>query len=59
MVRRGGENDRIAKRVYVEECTGSCPVGRLQKKWIDTMKNCLRKNGLDIMQARRMGMGCL
>ena len=27
-------------------------VGRLWKRWINTMKDCLRKNGLDIRQAR-------
>ena len=48
------ENDRIAKRVYVEECDGSCSVGRLWKRWIDTMKDCLKKRGLDVRQARRM-----
>ena len=48
------ENDRIAKRVYVEECAGSHPVGRLRKRWIDTLKECLRKRSLDVRQARRM-----
>ena len=24
------------------------------KRWIDTMKECLRKRGLDVSQARRM-----
>ena len=37
------ENDRIAKRVYVGECTGSLSVGRSRKRWIDTVKDCLRK----------------
>ena len=32
------ENDRIAKRVYVGECTGIRSVGRLWKRWIDTLK---------------------
>ena len=31
------ERDRIAKRVYVVECAGSCSVGRPRKRWIDTM----------------------
>ena len=31
------ESDRIANRVYVGECAGNCSVGRLQKRWIDTM----------------------
>ena len=29
------ENDRIAKRVYVGECVGSCSVGRQRKRWND------------------------
>ena len=48
------ENDRFVKRVYVGEFAGSCSVGRLQKRWIDTMKECLKKRGLDVRQARRM-----
>ena len=48
------KKDRPAKRVYVGECAGSCSVGRLRKRWIDTMKDCLRKRGLDVRQARRM-----
>ena len=48
------ERDRIAKRVYVGECAGSHSVGRLWKRWIDTMKECLKKRGLDFRQARRM-----
>ena len=48
------EIDRIAKRVYVGECAGSRPVGRPRKRWIDTMKDCSKKRGLDVRQARRM-----
>ena len=48
------ENDRIVKRVYVGECAGSRSVGRLQKRWMDSMKECLRKRGLDCRQARRV-----
>ena len=44
------ENDRIAKRVYVGECAGNRSVGRLCKWWIDTMKECLKKRGLDVRQ---------
>ena len=40
------EKDRIAKRVYVRECAGSCTADRL--------KDCLRNKGLDVRQARRM-----
>ena len=42
------ENDRIAYRVYVEDCTGSRSVGRLRKRRIDTVKECLRKRGLEV-----------
>ena len=32
------ENDKIAKRVYLGECGGSRSVGRMRKRWIDTVK---------------------
>ena len=48
------ERDRIAKRVYVGECAGSCLVGMPWKIWIDTVKECLNKRGLDVRQERRM-----
>ena len=41
------ENDGIAKRVYVEECAASCS----RKRWIDTVKDYLKKRGLDVKQA--------
>ena len=48
------DNDRINKKVYLWECAGSPSVGRPRKKWIDTMKDCLKKRGLDVRQARKM-----
>ena len=33
------ENNRIAKRIYIGECAGSHSVGRLQKRWTDTVKD--------------------
>ena len=42
------EKGRIAKKVYVGECAGSGSVGRQQKRWIDIVKDCLRKRGLDV-----------
>ena len=42
------ENDLIAKRVYVGECAGSRPLRRPRTIWIDTVKDCLRKTGLDV-----------
>ena len=47
------ERDRIAKRVYVESA-GNRSLGRPRKRWIDTLKECLRNRGLGIRQARRM-----
>ena len=41
-------SDRIAKRAYVGECAGSHSVGRTRKRWIDTVKDYLRKRGLDV-----------
>ena len=32
----------------------SCSLGRLWKRWIDNMKDCLKKRGLDVRQARRI-----
>ena len=48
------EYDRISKRVYVGECAGSPLVWRPRKRWIDIVKECLKKIGLDVRQARRM-----
>ena len=48
------ERDRIAKRVYVGVCAGSSSVGRPWKRWIDTVKDYLRKRDLDVKQAMRM-----
>ena len=51
------EKDRIAKRVYVGKCVGSCLVSRLQKRWINSLKDFLRKIGLDARQAKKMVQG--
>ena len=48
------ENDRIAKKVYVEGCVGSRSVGRAWKRWTDTVKDYLNNRGLNVRQARRM-----
>ena len=45
------KRDRMAKRVYVRECAGSCSVDRPWKRWNDNVKECLRKRGLDVRQA--------
>ena len=48
------ERDRLAKRVYVGESACSRSVGRSRKRWIDIAKECLKKRGMDVRQARRM-----
>ena len=53
-INEGKENDRIMKRIYVGECAGICSVAMMWKRWIDTVKDCLRKRGLYVRQARRM-----
>ena len=52
----GMDNDRIAKGVYVGECAGSHSVGRPQKRWIDTMKDCLKK---EIWMSGKEGEWCM
>ena len=47
------ENDRIAKMVYVRECAGSRSVGRTRKRWIDTVKDSLKKRGLEIRRTNK------
>ena len=47
-------NDGITKKVYVGECTCSHSVGKPRKKWIDILKDCLKKRCLDVKQSRRM-----
>ena len=49
------ERDRIAKRVYVGECAGSRSVGRPRKRWTNTVKECLKRRGLNITQDRSAG----
>ena len=34
------ENAKMAKRLYVGDSASSYSVGRLRKRWIDTMKEC-------------------
>ena len=49
------DNDIIAKRVYVGECAGSRSLARPWKSWIDTVKDCLKKRGLEVRQAKQIG----
>ena len=51
------ERDRIVKIVYVGECGGSCSVGRPRNRWIDNVKDCLKKRGLDGQLGKENGAG--
>ena len=42
------ENDSIPKRVYIGECIDIRSVGRPWKRWIGTMKNCLKTRGVNV-----------
>ena len=44
---------RLLRR-SVGECASIHSLGRLRKRWIDTVNDCLRKRGLDVRQGRRM-----
>ena len=41
------------ERVYKEECVGFRQVGPLQKRCVDSVKECLKKRGVDVRQAKR------
>ena len=44
-------------RVYVGESADSRSVGRPRKRWIGTMKEYLRKRGLDVGTSKANGPG--
>ena len=48
------ERNRIAKRVYVGEGASNHLLGRPRKRWTDTVKDYLRKRGLDVRKTRRV-----
>ena len=37
------EDDRIAEIFYVGKCAVTSSVGKPKKRWIDTVKECLKK----------------
>ena len=51
------ERDKIAKRVYVEECAGSRSVGRPRKRWTDTVKEMLQENRFRCQASKENGPG--
>ena len=48
-------NDRFAKKVYVGESAGSCPVDWPLKRWIYTVKEYLIKRHLYVRKAIKQG----
>ena len=49
------ENDRITKRVFVGECAGSRSVGRTKKRWIDTVKECVKEKKFGYQACKENG----
>ena len=49
------ENDRIAKRIYIGEWAGSHLMVRLQKRLIDTMKDCFKKKKFGCLAIKEDG----
>ena len=43
-------NDRIAKRVYVEECVGNHSVDLYRKMWINSVNEALKNRCLNVGQ---------
>ena len=41
-------------RGSIWDCVGNSSLGRPRKRWIDTIKDCLKKSDLDVRQARRI-----
>ena len=50
----GMKRGMIAKRVYVGEFAGIRSVDRPRKRWIDAVKEYLKKRGVDVRETRRM-----
>src|SRR5678815_2321686 len=44
---------RLVKRMYSGECVGNRPVGRPNKKWIESVKECLQERNVSLAEARR------
>ena len=51
------EDDMIAKKVHVGECACSRSVGRPWKRWIDTVKDCLKKR--EFWMSSKQGEWCM
>ena len=47
--------NRIAKRIYVREYEGSHSIHHLQKRWIDPMKDCLKKKKFGCQASKENG----
>ena len=51
------EKDMFPMRVYVGECAGSRSVGKPRKRWIVTVKDCLRKKRFGCQASKENGAG--
>ena len=51
------ERDGVAKRVCVGECAGSHSAGGPRKRWLDIVKECLKKRAMRMVQDRSEWVG--
>ena len=51
------ERGITAKRVYVGEFAGNHSAGRPQKRWLDTVKECLKKERFGCQESKENGPG--
>ena len=49
------ERDRIAKRAHGGECASSRSVGRQRKRWIYTVKECLKAKRFEYQASKKSG----
>src|SRR5678815_2021302 len=47
------EDSRLVKRMYSDECAGNRPAGKPKKKWIESVKECLKERNVSLADATR------
>ena len=48
------DDSRMVKRMYKSESIGTRPRGRMKRRWIDSVKECLMEKNVSLDQARRL-----
>src|SRR5678816_4581044 len=47
------DDSRLVRRMYSGECAGNRPAGRPKEKWIESVKECLKKKNVSLAEAIR------